>query len=296
MGQSVRCTVTPRVRVTKPVMSSYGKGLQHSPIRVSKSPTPSTMTSVVGDVRSMGVFALRSGRCVLPGRQPPHDLSDSDDAAADGGLKVLLVVVAEHFGDVDLLDGLVEAAELALQQLLAALYIGAAFLLAEPRADRLARVGSLGHAQVRVEPIERRAARHAAREHLDLVAVLQRRVERDEPAIDLRADAPVAQFRVDPVREVDGSRAGRQLLDLVLRRVHEYLVVEKVGLERFHELVGGPFSAPLQQLAEPRQALLEAQVLVGAALLVAPVRRNSVLGYLVHLEGAHLDLHGQSAD
>ena len=43
-GQSRRCTDTPRPRVTKPMMSSPGTGLQQRDRRTSAPSTPSTTT------------------------------------------------------------------------------------------------------------------------------------------------------------------------------------------------------------------------------------------------------------
>ncbi len=42
--QSRRCTITPRVRVTKPTMGSGGTGLQHLATIVAMLFTPSTST------------------------------------------------------------------------------------------------------------------------------------------------------------------------------------------------------------------------------------------------------------
>ena len=46
LGQSVRCTETPCPRVTKPMISSPGTGVQHRPSRTSTSPSPRTTTPV----------------------------------------------------------------------------------------------------------------------------------------------------------------------------------------------------------------------------------------------------------
>ena len=57
-------------------------------------------------------------------------------------------------------------------------------------------------------------------------------------AVDLRADAAVADVGVDLVGEVERRRARRQRLDLALGREDEDLVLEQVDLQGVHELLG----------------------------------------------------------
>ena len=139
------------------------------------------------------------------------------------------------------------------------------------------------------EPVARRPAARLRGEDLDEVAVLQVVVERDDPAVHLGADGPVADVRVDGVREVDGARAGRQRLHLALRREDVHLVVEEVRAQRSHVL-GRVLLVPLpvHERANPREPLVVP--LPGLAALVEPVRGDAELGLLVHLPGAHLDL------
>ena len=67
--------------------------------------------------------------------------------------------------------------------------------------------------------------RAAARRHdLDLVAVLQMVAQRHQPAVDLRADAGVADLAVHRIGEIDRRGAARQLDQLALRREAEDLV------------------------------------------------------------------------
>ena len=63
LGQSFLWTETPRVRVIYPRISSPGMGLQHSAIRVSRSPTPITDTPVFGlEKASLDLFGKGSSR------------------------------------------------------------------------------------------------------------------------------------------------------------------------------------------------------------------------------------------
>ena len=66
-------------------------------------------------------------------------------------------------------------------------------------------VARLDIAQVRVQPVARGAAGGAARDDLDHVAVLQLVGQRHQAAVDLRADAVVADVGVDAEGEVDAA-------------------------------------------------------------------------------------------
>ena len=115
-------------------------------------------------------------------------------------------------------------------------------------------------------------------------------MQRDDAAVDLRADRAVADVGVDGVGEVDRRRVGRQHLDLALRREDVDLVVEEVGAEGLEELARvGLVLLPVHQLADPGEPLLVGLGVLLAAL-VAPVRGDAELGRLVHLARAHLDL------
>ena len=171
---------------------------------------------------------------------------------------------------------------------LASLRLGVLARLArEPLADLVARARALRQRH----PVARRAAALLRREDLDEVAVLQLVVQRDDAAVDLRADGAMADVGVHGVGEVDRRRAGRQRLDLALRREDVHLVLEEVGAERLHELARvGLVGRPLvHQLLDPRDPLGVA-VLLLLALLVQPVRGDAVLGRLVHVARPHLDL------
>ena len=123
---------------------------------------------------------------------------------------------------------------------------------------------------------------------LDLVAVLQLGAQRHQPAVDLGADAGVADLRVHRVGEIDRRGAARQRDQVALRGEGEDLVLEHLELGVLEEFLGpGGMLEDIQQLAQP--AVLPPVDLAGA-LLVAPVRRDAELGDLVHLAGADLHL------
>src|SRR5204863_6129729 len=126
-------------------------------------------------------------------------------------------------------------------------------LLLEPLLDLVARARRLDQRQ----PVARRAALALAGEDLDDVAALELVVERDDLAVDARADAAMADLRVDLVGEVERRGPGRERLDLALRREDEDLLVEQVDLEVLHELFGvGELLLPVEHRAQPLELRL----------------------------------------
>jgi hypothetical protein len=123
---------------------------------------------------------------------------------------------------------------------------------------------------------------------LDLIAVAQLRAQGGQPAVDLGADAGVADLRVHRIGEIDRGRAARQGDQIALRGEGEHLILEHLELGVLEEFLGsGGVFEDVEEFAQP--AVLRA--LGGAgALLVAPMRGNAQFGDLVHVAGADLDL------
>ena len=157
-------------------------------------------------------------------------------------------------------------------------------LLFEEGADLVA--GAAGPHQF--QPVARGAALLLRGQHLDDVAGAQLVVQRHDVAVDLGADAAVADVGVDGVGEVERGRAGGEVLHFALRGEDEDLVLEEVDLQRLEELGRVLLALGLDQLAQPGH-LLPLRV-VAAALFVGDVGGDPVLGELVHLLGADLDL------
>src|SRR5947209_16543114 len=112
-------------------------------------------------------------------------------------------------------------------------------------------------------------------------------------AVDLCADAAVADVGVDLVREVERGRAGLERLDLALRREDEHLVLEQVDLEALDELLRVlQLLLPVEQRLEPLDAVLGAVAVAVAVarVLVDPVRGDPELRRLVNVMRADLDL------
>src|SRR6202008_1412596 len=154
----------------------------------------------------------------------------------------------------------------------------------------LPRARALDEAALRHQPVARRAARLGA-DDLDAAPALPDRIERHDVPIAPGTAAAVAEIAVQRVGEVDRRTAGRQVDHLALRREHVHRVVQP-GLPGGARPVGD-LVAPREQLAQPRDLLLERAVgaLRFTALLVAPVRRDAELGMPVHLLGADLHLY-----
>ena len=175
--------------------------------------------------------------------------------------------------------------ERLLERLAAALLEVLAGLLREELADLVAGARRLHE----VQPVARRPPLLLRRQHLDELARLQGVVQRDDAAVHLGADAAVADVGVHRVGEVERCRSGRQALDLALRREHVDLVGEQVDPKRLHELLGvARVVLPVHQLRQPRDR--SAVLRGGGLVLVQPVGGDAVLGRLVHLVRAHLDL------
>ena len=114
--------------------------------------------------------------------------------------------------------------------------------------------------------------------------------ERHHAAVDLGADAGVADLGVNGVSEIDRRAVGRNHDHLPLGREGVDLVGVEVHLQAGEELVGiGHLLLPLDELANPVQALFVAGGDGAFAGLVLPVRGDAFFGDAMHLFGA--DLH-----
>ena len=103
------------------------------------------------------------------------------------------------------------------------------------------------------------------RDDLDLVAVPELGDERHRPAVDLAADAGVADVGVHRIGEVDGVGAARQRDQPALGREAEHLVLEQLELGVLEELFGVvAFEQHVDQMAQPA---------IGVALMAAAARR-----------------------
>ena len=195
---------------------------------------------------------------------------------------------------VDLAHGHFEFAGFALQQLAADLDGAMALVLIEPVLDLVAGAGALDER----EPV---AAGFVVLlgDDFDDVAGAQLGAERNHAAIDLGADAGVADLGVDGVSEVDGRAVGRDHNDFSLGREGVDLVGIQVHLQAGEELVGvGHLLLPLDELANPVEAFFVARGDRVFAGLVFPVGGDAFLGDAVHLLGAdlHLELMAAGAD
>ena len=209
-------------------------------------------------------------------------VADGDvEVVAAGGLQRLQRGVEHFFGAVDAF-----LAERLGQCGAAGVDVALALLLGDVAAD--AGAGLAGDD----EAFPGRAGGAAAGGHdLDLVAVLQLVAKRHQAAVDLGADAGVADHAVDGVGEIDAGGAARELDQLALGREAEDLVLVELELRVLQEFVGGlRVLEDLEQVLDPAELL---QVAGGCvALLVEPVRGHAVFSDVVHVRGPdlHLDL------
>ena len=132
------------------------------------------------------------------------DLVGVDVAVANRCQEVVDFVVLEVGGEIVQLHPVdVQSLERLFDQLPAADDVLVALLPAEPLADFFARVGGVDEAEVRVQPIARGSARSLRGDDLDDVAITQPGIQRHQPAVDLGADALVANVSVNAIGEVE---------------------------------------------------------------------------------------------
>ena len=137
-------------------------------------------------------------------------------------------------------------------------------------------------------PLRRRSAT-AGRHDLHLVTVLQMMPQRHQPAVDLGADAGIADLAVHGIGEIHRRRAPWQLDQLAFRRETEHLVGVEFQLGVFQKLIRRRrILQDLQQILHPAEALHVCAVDLLFRRLVNPVRGDPVFGDVIHLGGANL--------
>src|SRR5688572_3494145 len=158
----------------------------------------------------------------------------------------------------------------------------------EVLADRGARF--CGDHEVRPGRIWRRAL---GGDDFDGLAVTKRRAQRNQPPIDLRRDAAVADVGVHGIGKVDTGRAARQAAYFALGREHVNLVREQVDLDALEKLLRATALLDLDELLQPLARAIAVRAIARVARLVLPVRRDARLRNLVHVLGTdlHLDRH-----
>ena len=231
--------------------------------------------------------------------QLPLDAADGllggEAAVADGGVELLQGAVGGPAEDVgqklrvhDLLHGDAAVLQLRLKGRPARHDILVLLLLLEPLADLAAGLAGLGDLQ----PVPAGALGGFGGDDLHDVTVFQAGIQRHNAAVDLGADHVVAHGGVDGVGEVDGRGPGGQVLHVAVGGEDEDLVREHIHLQGVDILLGVGAVLILQQAADP--LILPLGAGPGPALLILPVGGHAVLGDLVHLLGADLDLEGDA--
>ena len=128
---------------------------------------------------------------------------------------------------------------------------------------------------------------------LDFVARAQLGHQRHDGAVDLGADAGVADVGVQRIGEVDRRRAARQRDQPAARGEAEHLVLEQLELGVFEEILGRDAPAVRCSMVgaasrRPCDLVLDAGEIAGGALLVERVRGDAEFGDAVHFLGADL--------
>ena len=185
-------------------------------------------------------------------------------------------------------------ARFALEQLAADFDGAAALVFIEPVLDLVAGAGAFDEG----EPVAAGLVVFLG-DDFDDVAGAELGAQRHHAAIDLGADAGVADFSVNGVGEVDGRAVGGNHDDFPLGREGVDLVGIEVHLQAGEEFVGvRHLLLPLDELANPVEALFVAGGDGVGAGLVFPVSGDAFFGDAVHFLGTdlHFELMAAVAD
>ena len=239
-------------------------------------------------------------RIGVAGRELVEHLVRGVLACAEGGEQVGGGGDAVFAGDagevlvVDLAHGDFESARFALKQLAADLDGAAALVFVEPVLDLVAGARTFDEG----EPVAAGLV-VLLRDDFDDVAGAQLGAQRHHAAVNLGADAGVANFSVNGVGEVDGGAVGGNHNDFPFGREGVDLVGIEVHLQAGEEFVGvRHLLLPLDELANPVEALFVAGGDDAVFGLVFPVRGDALFSDAVHLFGAdlHFELMAAFAD
>ena len=190
------------------------------------------------------------------GDQPLHHMPRRDVALANRGVQRRHVGVAQFAGQRRHRLGIHQAlqrksaaTDLTGDRVLAGLQRLLAALLGEPLPD----LGLRARRHHEGLPVTRRAGvGRLGGENLDPFPVFELALQRHQPAVDPRADAPVADLGVHGVGEVHRRGPGGQGDHVALRGEHEDLLHRKVVTQRLQEFAGiGGLPLPVEQLAHP---------------------------------------------
>ena len=145
-----------------------------------------------------------------------------------------------------------------------------------------------------LEPVAAGALAVLLGDDLDEIARIQLVIQRHDAAIDLRADALIADRAVNAIGKVNRRRAAGQIDNLSLGREDEDFVAEQIHLERGDEFLAVTHVVlPIQNLAQPIELIIQT-VRRLLALFIAPVGRDAVFRNAVHLMGTDLHLKGHA--
>src|SRR5690606_32150646 len=224
------------------------------------------------------------------------DLRDVDVALADRKIKLVGALQVELADELRKRHGMnCEPLQFAFEDLLSLRAILFFVELAEPGANLAAVTRRYEIAERGHEPVAAGVQLFAG-DDLDLIAVLQRLVERHHAPVDLGAAAAVAEIRMQMICVVERRRAARQIDDLAARRQRVDSVFEQLGAHAFEKIAFAleVALARLEDVPQPHDLLLVGRRRA-SAFLVLPMGRDAELRMLVHLVRADLNLERQLA-
>ena len=209
-------------------------------------------------------------------------------ALTDGGIQFLQLLEAEFFAHLLLVGLGIDFGDDFVELVLAFLAHGFGILRADIGADFADGLRRFDPAFV--QPVHRRLAFFGG-DDFHALPVFQRRGQRHNLPVHLRATATVAQIAVQRIGKIDRCGTRRQREHFAVRRQHINRVVEQFGFEGGGQIFFAALRhvfAPVQQLAQPGDFLFVGRIAL-AAFFIAPVRRHTEFVEFVHFVGA--DLH-----
>src|SRR5262249_3388741 len=127
------------------------------------------------------------------------------------------------------------------------------------------------------------------RHDFDHVSIAKLIFERNDSAVCFCSAAGEPYLSVDEEREIDRSRAARQLDDFSFRREAVDLLRIEVELERIEKLSRVfYFLLPLDEPLQPDERFVLIGMSAATALFVLPVGGDAFLSDRVHLRGSNL--------
>ena len=253
-------------------------------------------------LRKIALYALQAHRLDDDSRvilaQTRHQFGDNNGSVAYRGIEIVYAVLVglaylllHKFVELVVGQHKPGALHFPFEFRLAFLDILRPALVFEPRTDLGLGLAGLGH----VEPVAAGTVGDLLGGlYLDFIAGVQHRVERNNSAVNLRADHAVSHLAVNRIGKVDHRRTSRQYLDLALGRKYIYFLRHDVFLDDINHIGAFAVHLVLDHLADPCHGVFKDLVAALGSLagFVLPVGSHTEFSREMHIPGAYLHFKG----